>query len=183
MQLSERRLMMGASPRCWTAFLAQLRSRAVRLTVIAVIVSVSSIAPTPSEAAELSIATMPIAAGLSSTITVEYRAKGAAVAALQFDLEFDTSIFSITSTAGTAASDAQKSLSTATLANGRTRFVLVGFNRNVLSDGVLVDLTIRVDSQARPGRYTLQISNIVGADVDALVVPVEVKSAGVIVRP
>lgn len=97
-----------------------------------------------------------------SEANLVYRSDGAMATAIQFDLEYDTSLFAITATAGMAATNAGKSLN----ASG-SRFIIMGLNPDAIADGTLVLLGIAPKQSTPPGSYPLRIRNIVGSDKDA----------------
>jgi hypothetical protein len=116
-------------------------------------------------AAELSIPTeVSHSKGSVMNVSVGYSGQGAAVAALQFDLQYDRSVLNITATAGGATTGAGKSLSTHVLPNGQTRFLIAGLNQNVIADGSVVDLTIQVSTKASMGPYPLAFFNALGVE-------------------
>jgi len=131
--------------------------------------------------AELSIPAVVAPAGASVDTGVEYRANGATVAALQFDLAFDPSVLTITARAGSAATDAGKTLAQAVLPNGNILFIIFGLNQNVIADGSVVDLTIQVSKSASAGPYRVDFLNALGASPSAEAVPIIVHSGEVIV--
>lgn len=98
--------------------------------------------------------------------------KARAVAALQFDLQYDPSVLTIASAAGDATISAGKTLSTHVLSSGRIRFLIAGLNRTVIGDGSVVNLTIQVSASSSVGPYDLNMLNAVGADPTAQVVRV-----------
>jgi len=133
-------------------------------------------------AAELSIPTVGASVGGSVNLSVEYGGQGTAVAALQFDLNYNRSVLTITAAAGAAATSAGKSLTTHRLPNGMTRFLIVGLNQNVVADGSAVDLMIHVSTRASPGKYTLGIFNPAGAGPSSQAVSVKHISGAVVVH-
>ncbi len=84
---------------------------------------------------ELSIPRVKASVGGSVNVTVGFAGHGAGVAALQFDLRYDRSVFTITATPGDAMIGAGKSLATSDLPSGATRFVITGFNQSVTAAG------------------------------------------------
>ncbi len=131
--------------------------------------------------AELSIPTVAASAGGTVDTSVEYRAQGAEVAALQFDLAFDPSVLTITARAGSAATAAGKILAQVVLPNGNIRCIIFGLNQNVIADGSVVDLTIQVSESASEGPYSLDLLNALGASPFGEAVPITVYSGQVIV--
>jgi hypothetical protein len=94
---------------------------------------------------------------------VEFRAEGTAVSALQFDLRYSAGVLAVTATAGSAATDAGKLLTTTVLANGDLRVLIFGFNQTVISDGVVGSLSIQLRTPSAAGTHTLGLANVSGA--------------------
>lgn len=112
--------------------------------------------------ATLQVGNANIEAGSSGNVNVTLLTSGADIASLQFDLLYDSSTLTITGEAGDAAEDAGKGLNPSTVSGG-TRFMLVGFNTNTIQDGVIVELSVKVDSSAS-GDYPLTLSNLYASD-------------------
>jgi len=111
----------------------------------------------------VSVGSGSAAVNSSLTITVGYAASGTEATAIQFDLEYNAAVLAVSPTAGSAASNAGKSLSSSQLSTNVLRVMLVGLNQNVIQDGPLVLLSIGVRSGAAAGTYDLKISNISAA--------------------
>ncbi len=128
-------------------------------------------------AADLSLPTVAASSGDTVTASVVYRAQGAAVSALQFDLAHDDAAvqknLTITgSSVGSAATAAGKDLaSNLAFGQGVSRFLIFGLNQNVIGDGSLADLTIHVQDQFPPDRLRLHLFNVVCASPEAEFVP------------
>src|SRR5262249_9921911 len=131
--------------------------------------------------AELSIPTVVAPAGASVDTSVAYRANGAAIAALQFDLAFDPSVLTITARPGGGATQAGKTLGQAGLAARNIRCIIFGLNQNVMADGSVVDLTIQVSKSALAGPSRLDLLNALGASPAGEAVPITVHVGEVIV--
>lgn len=87
------------------------------------------------------------------------------VAAIQFDLSYDPRVLSVEKVSpGAAAAEAAKSVSSYGLASGKERIMLIGMNQNILSEGTVAVLHVRVADGAVSGVYPLEISNQVFAD-------------------
>src|SRR5574341_371517 len=151
-----------------------------KIALLLWILLAAAVVPSRLLAAELSIHTVVASAGDTVDTSVEYRAQGAAVAALQFDLAFDPSVLGITATIGSAAAAAGKSLATAVLPNGNIRFLIFGLNQNVITDGSVVDLTIQVSTNSSVGPYPLDLLNALGASPSAQGVSIKTHDGQVI---
>jgi hypothetical protein len=160
--------------------------RAPRLSsklLIWMLLTVTGVASHKLVAADLSIPVVRAPVGGSVNVTVQYRGQGAAIAALEFDLEYDRSILTITAAAGSVTTSAGKSLTTSVLPNGRTRFVIAGFSRNVIPDGSVANLTIQVRAGSSVGAHKLDFSNALGADPVPQSVFIKLQSGNLIVVP
>lgn len=120
--------------------------------------------------------------GQNAVVPVSYRSQGAAVSALQVDLEHDHGALTITAMPGRASVDAGKTLSTYALADGKTRLVIAGINGNAIPDGSLVELSIRIRPAARTTRYRLDLHNVVAADPAAMGVAISAQSGSIVNR-
>jgi len=153
----------------------QFHSLLVWIVLAAASVLVSSL-----DAAELSVPTQVAHGGSVVNVSVGYGAKGATVAALEFDLEYDPSALTITAEIGSAATSAGKFLAMNVLSSGQIRFLIFGFNQNVIGDGSVVVLTIQVSANSSVGPHRLDILNALGADPSGQGVPVETRSGQVV---
>ncbi len=115
-------------------------------------------------AADLTFTTVSAQSSQSAASGVAYATQGSSVAAIQFDLKFDTTALALTATAGTAATNAGKTLSQAVQADGTLRLILAGVNAQILADGPLVNLSIQVASDACPFAYRMEIQNVIASD-------------------
>jgi hypothetical protein len=115
-------------------------------------------------AAELRVATAPIQPGATGPAVIYLLSQGRSVAGVQFELEYDPSL-TIGLERGTAAIQAAKDLHLAEPEPGKKRVLIVGLNRNVIPDDVLVVLSIRVPARAADV-YELKLTNALGADPD-----------------
>jgi hypothetical protein len=133
-------------------------------------------------AAEISIPNVNAVTGGTVNASIQYRSQGAAIAALQFDLEYNQNVLSVAAAAGSATIGSSKSLETHNLQHGRTRFLVVGANRNLIQDGNLANITIRVTDGAAQGSYTLRIVDAIGADLSPGSVSIGAKSGVIAVK-
>lgn len=105
-------------------------------------------------------------------IPVLYSSHGDRVAAMQFDLSFPAETLSILSMeAGPAAATAFKSLLVSDQAPGVKRILIAGLNQNLLPDGILLTLTVRLSNAVPSGSYPLLFSNLSASDENAAIVP------------
>jgi hypothetical protein len=89
-------------------------------------------------AAELSMEKGTLAPGKPVALSLKLAAGATdALTGIQFDLEYDATSLDVSVEAGPAAKQASKSLRSAQLQAGKLRVLIIGFNRNIISDGVL----------------------------------------------
>ena len=125
----------------------------------------------PLAAATLSAGSGSTSPGGSLEIALTFKAEGAQITGVNFNLEYDNSALYITAREGAAATAASKGLSCNEQPAGKVTCVVSALNRNVIADGVLVLLSVQVKSNAS-GSYTLKLTNVAGTDASAKTVPV-----------
>lgn len=114
--------------------------------------------------AVISIPRAQASPGASLLIPVTFATRLPSVGGLQFDLQYDSSVLTLTATVGDAARNSFKTLSSADLAPNQRRFLFRGLNQNPIVDGNLVNLFVSVSLTAPPAAYILQFSDVVGTD-------------------
>jgi len=115
-------------------------------------------------AAQVSLPTQSGASGGTFVSPVVFTSQGSAVSDVQFDIEYDNSALTLTATVGSSASNASKTLYSVNLAPNKKRFLIMGVNQNLISDGSLLNFSITVSPTAPGGSYGLALSNVCGAD-------------------
>lgn len=153
-------------------FRGVLRPGAVGLfAVIALAISASA------QAANLTLGSVEAVPGDSVTLDMLMTpAEGQSVSALQFDVSFPQESVTLNGAAvGPVAVNANKSLSTFSLAPGVLRGLLFGNNRNAIEAGVVVTLTFTIASNAT-GIHAIALSNVVLSNPNGTSVPVSVTS-------
>jgi hypothetical protein len=88
-------------------------------------------------AAELSMEQGTLAPGKPVALNMTLAAGTDAPTGIQFDLEYDAAALDVSVETGPAAKQASKSLQSARIQAGKLRVLIIGFNRNIISDGVL----------------------------------------------
>jgi uncharacterized protein (TIGR03437 family) len=114
-----------------------------------------------------------VAPGSTVEVPITLASDGAAVAALQFDLEYDPSAMSVTAMPGNASRSAAKHLYSAELAPNKRRIIIVGWNQTTIQDHVVVRLLISARRAASPSSYNLSFSNMVAAGADGQSIPLD----------
>lgn len=120
--------------------------------------------------AELAVDSVSVQRGSETIATVRLNAGASRVVALQFDAECNPAI-SLTGSVGLVAAGAEKTLYSARMGSGRTRFLLMGVNGNTLSDGAAVQVSVAADSTVLPGNYPLRLRNALASDVEGFEIP------------
>ena len=144
--------------------------------------TVALIAIMSARSAELSLPTSATAPGASLLLPVSFASQSASVAGLQFDLQYDNSVLSLSPTVGDAARTSGKTLYLWDLAPGQKRFLIVGLNQDHLEDGILVNLFVNLSPTAPAGSHPLRFLNVVGADSSAQAVTVGAIDGGINVQ-
>jgi hypothetical protein len=127
-------------------------------------------------AAELAVQSVSISPGQSKEIEIRFNAEGSQTTGLQFDLGFDAEILKIAAAPGAAATAAGKSVVSSELGRGKRRFIVAGLNRDAISDGVVVRLTVSVSDTSKAGDVVVGVDYVSGTDRDAKRLPVTARS-------
>lgn len=88
-------------------------------------------------AAELSMEQGTLAPGKPVALNMTLAAGTDAPTGIQFDLEYDAAALDVSVETGPAAKQASKGLQSARIQAGKLRVLIIGFNMNIISDGVL----------------------------------------------
>jgi uncharacterized protein (TIGR03437 family) len=120
---------------------------------------------------QVSLPPQSAASGASIVIPVAFATQGDSISGVQFDLQYTSSAMSLAATVGDAARNSGKRLYLADLAPDKRRFLIVGFNQNLIPDGTLVNLFVNLNPNASNGLYPLKFSNIAGTDLYGRSVP------------
>jgi uncharacterized protein (TIGR03437 family) len=140
---------------------------------VALLASVAFFAQSPVVlSSQVSLPGQSAAPGSSIVIPVAFATQGGSVSGVQFDLQYNSSAMSLAATVGDAARNSGKRPYLADLAPDKRRFLVVGFNQNLIPDGTLVNLFVNLNPNAPNGVYRLKLSNIVGTDPDGRAAPV-----------
>ena len=129
-------------------------------------------------AAQLTVGTVAIAPGQTGSVSVSLASAGSSVAGLQFDLNYDRSVLTVTVAAGSAATAAQKSLGSNDVTVSSIlykRALVVGGvsagGQTVIADGPVATLNITVAAGAALGNQPLTLTNLAGTTAAATLVP------------
>jgi uncharacterized protein (TIGR03437 family) len=117
----------------------------------------------------------------SVSLEIALTAPNGAVAALQFDIVFQTQILGLSVSSGRGANDAAKSLLTSDPQPGTRRILVSGLNQNTIGAGVIAVLSIQTNSDTAPGHYPMMLTNLVAVDALGSFVPLGGVDGGVVV--
>ena len=137
----------------------------------------------PAWSAEISLASYSASAGSSVPAAISFAAQGAAVSAVQFDLEYDSSVMSLVLLLAPSAKDSQKLLYTADLGVNKKRVIVIGPNSNLLYSDTLVSAFVNLKTTAPAGTYPLKVSQVICSDPDGRSVVVTGISGSIVVQP
>ena len=130
-------------------------------------------------AVELSIEPGALSPGKPLSLALKLATGADAPTGIQFDLEYDAASLDIAIEAGPAAAQAGKNLRAAKTAAGTQRVLIIGFNRNAMTDGVLARLRITCLGQAAGRTFPIHITAASATNRKAETVPVTGKDGGV----
>jgi hypothetical protein len=101
---------------------------------------------------------------------------------IQFDVEYDAASLDIAIEAGPAAKQAGKSLRSAKVQDGKQRVLIIGFNKNAMSDGVVAILHVSYKGQEAGKTFPIRITATSGTNEKAERVAVTGKDGSVAVE-
>src|SRR5271165_73715 len=130
-------------------------------------------------AAELTLEQGTVAPGKTVSLGVKVAVGTDAPTGIQFDVEYDAVSLDIAVEAGPAARQASKSLQSAKVQPGKLRVLIIGFNKNVISDGVLAVLKVSFKGQDGGKTFPIGIMAASGTNEKAEPVAVTAKSGSV----
>src|SRR5579862_291915 len=126
--------------------------------------------PAVAFSAHLSIdsATLPPAG--SAVITVAYDSESSQASGFQFDLNYDSSVMSVSVIPGDALRSASKTLYTADLSPNLRRLLMTGENQTVVPSGTLLTFVLSVRPGAASAAYPFSFTGteLAGPDGEAV---------------
>jgi uncharacterized protein (TIGR03437 family) len=137
---------------------------------------------TAANAAQLSLPSLTAPPGASLLLPVTFASQSAAATGLQFDLQYDDSVITLSATVGGAARISSKSLYLWDVVPGQRRFFILGLNRDLVADGALVNLFVNLSPTAPAGPYPLKLLNVVATGSSAEAVTVNAVDGAVAVQ-
>lgn len=130
-------------------------------------------------AAELTLEQGTLTLGKPVALTVKMSAAAEAPTGIQFDLEYDAASLDVTVEAGPAAKQASKNLTSRSLQPGKLRALIIGFNRNIISDGVLAVVHVSYKGTETGRTFPIHVTGSSGANADARQVTVTATDGGI----
>jgi len=104
------------------------------------------------------------APGATILVQVAFLSQASSVSGVQFDVQYDNSVLSLTAALGDSAETSRKNLYAVDIDQSKKRFLIIGLNQNQLSDGNLMNLNVKISPNAANGAYSLTLFNIYGTD-------------------
>ena len=134
-------------------------------------------------AAELSLEQATLTPGKPAILGMKLAAGTDAPTGIQFDLEYDGENLDISIEAGPAATQAGKSVQSRKIQPGKLRVLIIGFNRNAISDGVLANIHVSYKGQELGKTFPIHVAASSGTNEKAERLTVTAKDGGVKVEP
>jgi hypothetical protein len=132
-------------------------------------------------AADLAIEQGKLTPDKPVSLAVTLSAGSEAPTGFQFDLEFDPAALDLSIEAGPAAKQASKGAQSRTLQPGKLRVLIIGFNRNTISDGVLALIQVTSKGTGAGKTFPVHMTAASGTNADAKAVAVTAKDGSVTV--
>jgi hypothetical protein len=130
-------------------------------------------------AAELSMEQGTVSAGKPVSLSMKLAAAADALTGIQFDLEYDAVSLDLSVETGPAAKEASKNLQSARLQPGKLRVLIIGFNRNTISDGVLAIVQVSYKGVETGKTFPVHITASSGTNAKAEPIAVTAKDGSV----
>jgi hypothetical protein len=134
-------------------------------------------------AQQLTLGTVSLDPGQTASLSLQLTTGGAQIAGLQYDLIYDPNTFTITASAGPAATAAGKTISTNSVQPNDLRVIVTAVNQTTISDGDVTDLSIQVAPHAAAANYPLAFSGVVGTTPGATAVSLGATNGAINVAP
>jgi uncharacterized protein (TIGR03437 family) len=120
----------------------------------------------------VSLVNQSAAPGTSIVIPVMFASQDGLISGVQFDLHYDSAAVSLNATLGDPARNSEKRLYVADLAPNERRFLIVGFNQNLIANGVLINLFVNLNQAVTTGVYELKLLNLAATDPHGNPIPI-----------
>jgi hypothetical protein len=130
-------------------------------------------------AAELSLEQGVLSADKTASLKMTFTAGKDAASGIQFDLEYDAADLDVTVERGPAAQQAAKDVRSAQIRPGKLRVLIIGFNRNTISDGVIAVVHVSLKSGDGAKTFPVHVTAAAGTTADAETISMAAKDGGV----
>lgn len=137
-----------------------------------------------SEAATLSVGSGKAETG--QTVTIDIRLTnipGTNISSINFDLLYDSTQVSFDKAiTGKVVSEAGKSLSVSNPVPGELRVIIFGLNQNAIADGILAQMSFRINTTAKTGNVALRLKNAVASGPEAKSVTLKLRGGKINIK-
>lgn len=140
------------------------------------------VAPSTSFAAQLTISNQVALPGMSIQVPVNLGAQGSTITGMQFDIQFDDAVLSVSATLGNSANSAGKQLYSSNVAVNTLRCVIVGLNQTAIADGSVVNLMVEIAATAGAGVDALNLANVSATDAMGQAIPISAAGGAITVQ-
>ena len=130
-------------------------------------------------AAELTLEQGTVAPGKPVALGMKLAVGTDVPTGVQFDLEYDSTALDLNVEAGPAAQQASKMLRSAQIQAGKLRVLIIGFNRNTISDGVVAVVHVSYKGTDTGKTFPVRITAPSATNANAERVAVTAKDGGV----
>lgn len=131
------------------------------------------------QGSELRLASGVLSVGKTALLDVTLAAGKDLPTGIQFDLEYDPAALDLSVDAGPVAQKAAKNVRTGQIRAGKLRVLIIGFNRNTISDGVLAVVHVSYKGTDAGKTFPVHVTAAAGTNADAKPVAVTVQDGGV----
>ena len=114
-------------------------------------------------ASQIVLPSLSAAPGATILLQVAFASQASSVSGVQFDVQYDNSVLSLTAALGDSAESSAKNLYAVDVDQSKKRFLIIGLNQTQLSDGNLMNLSVKISPNAANGPYSLALFNVYGA--------------------
>ncbi len=130
---------------------------------------------------QVSLPIQSVALGGNAGLPVTFQLGSGPISGIQFDLQYDNTVMTLTATVGDAANNAGKTLYSADLTPNTKRFLITGVNLNAINTGTIVNLSVALNANGLLGTSPLTFSNVAGTDPNGMAASVTSSNGAVII--
>ena len=136
------------------------------------------VSPLYGQTAALSVPDQTLTAGQAVVASLSLASAGQAIAAIQFDLQWDQPL-AVEATAGDQVRSASKIPYVAVPGSQTVRFLVTGVNQTTIADGELLKLFLSVDPASPTSTAQIRIANAMASDPNGVSIPLNAAAANV----